>query len=211
MQRKDGHLSLRLAANIVDSLDAEAAMLEAASPGMRVTRADVARKYLLQGMVPGPNNNLAELRQLFFIESVLDLFAKNEEHSALWWRTDGEYAPVTFMVNCNDEFYWGTADAEPITSDNLAVLEQSYKDVTATGFKFAEVYGAMLFCARVRKERPQHAAYPRFDKRAQTENNISAWRALVDLFDAAGPPREVNSGNPYPHPYDDPNNIKQED
>lgn len=50
MQRKDGHLSLRLDSEIIKKLDAEAEHLAAASPGMRVTRADVARKHLLRGM-----------------------------------------------------------------------------------------------------------------------------------------------------------------
>lgn len=48
--RAEGHLSLRLDIRIVEELDAVAARMQEGSPGLRVTRADVARVYLLDGM-----------------------------------------------------------------------------------------------------------------------------------------------------------------
>jgi hypothetical protein len=50
MQNTTGHLSMRLERTVIDALDAEAAELAAQNPGMRITRADVARRYLLAGM-----------------------------------------------------------------------------------------------------------------------------------------------------------------
>jgi hypothetical protein len=103
---------------------------------------------------------------------------------AIWWRTDGTYAPVTFFVACNDVFVWGLADVETLTPANIDVFEKSVADCTA-GAKHGEIYAGALFCARVRGMRPQGAAYP--DE-----------RALWPLFDACGPQREIGLGNPYP-------------
>lgn len=47
--KRDAHLSMRLPEEIVTELDAEAADLEGRTPGMRVTRADVARSWLMAG------------------------------------------------------------------------------------------------------------------------------------------------------------------
>lgn len=95
----------------------------------------------------------------------------------VWWRVDGEYAPVTMLVNCNDVFYWGCADAEAITQENIGVFEQSYKD--------SETHGEVLFCCRVRKMRPQGAYYKYIDADEK------------HLFDDCGPPREKDMGNPH--------------
>lgn len=43
----------------------------------------------------------------------------------IWWRTDEEYAPITFLVNCNDLFAWGCADCERLTTDNIDLLEST--------------------------------------------------------------------------------------
>ena len=94
----------------------------------------------------------------------------------VWWRVDGEYAPITLFVNCNDLFYWGCSDAEVVTEKNIDIFEQAYKD--------SEDHGDLLFCCRVRKMRPQGAYYEYFSE----EDKV--------LFDACGPVREVGFGNP---------------
>ena len=98
------------------------------------------------------------------------------------WRTDSEYAPVSFFVNCNDLFFWGCADAEDVTPVNIALLEDSYREVHA--IQESNYFSQALFCSRVRGMRPQGAAYP---------ENESLW----PLFDACGPIRETGLGNPY--------------
>lgn len=120
---------------------------------------------------------------LEFVLRVLRAFADADATDDLWWRTDAEYAPVTFLVNCNDLFCWGSADAEEVTSENVSVFEQAVADVRAvTG---DEAYACELFAARVRRERPQGAAYPKN-------------RALWPLFDQCGSERQTGLGNPYP-------------
>ena len=101
-----------------------------------------------------------------------------------FWRTDGEYAPVSLFVKCNDLFYWGCADGEPLTPNNIHLLEQSIADCKAADPKFGYPYAPELFCCRARGERPQGCCYP--------EN-----RDLWPLFDACGPERAVGLGNPY--------------
>lgn len=116
----------------------------------------------------------------------------------IWWRTDNDkggdpwpaprdYSPVTFFVNCNDLFYWASADCEEVTEDNIALLEQTYaeceeleKNKPAEETKHASLYAEHLFCARSRKMRPQGACYKYYPE------------ALKPLFDACGPEREVD-------------------
>lgn len=129
-----------------------------------------------------------------FILRVLDVTAFDSTDD-IWWRTDNEYAPVTFWVTVNDCFYWASADLEKITPENVGELEKAYADCRAAmgGVGgIGEIYAPMLFAARMRKMRPQGAAYPQE-------------KELWPLFDAAGPERETDSlpfGNPRPHPRD---------
>lgn len=131
---------------------------------------------------------------------VLGVLAIGESESGLsslwedvWWRMDGEFAPVTFLLNCNDLFWWATADAETITPENLPALHQAVADVRAALGVAAEPdildkdrweawwkapgYASALFVARLRSMRPQRPCY-------------QGWpEALHPLFDACGPPR----------------------
>jgi len=103
---------------------------------------------------------------------------------SLWWRTDGNYSPVTMFVNCNDLFYWATADSEEIGLEDLDNLAQAVKDCdeaakeanpgskTLGGF-----YGDILWCCRQRKMRPQKPYYKNIEK------------YLHPLFDSCGPER----------------------
>ena len=109
----------------------------------------------------------------------------------LWWRTGGEYAPITLLVGCNDFFAWGCSDCEEITKQNIDVLEQAADDLKKVcsdrhGPTYREA--GLLFCARVRGRRPQGAYYEHLPK--------ETW----PLFDACGEPRATGVGNPKPRP-----------
>lgn len=121
-----------------------------------------------------------------------------DDHPELWWRTDGEYAPVTIFINCNDVFWWAVADLEQLTPENIGVWEQAYADLDALVpepqrgdydrlmHRFNVIANVnTLFCARVRGMRPQGCVYP------------NAAREVWPLFDACGPEREIDAGNPY--------------
>jgi hypothetical protein len=117
-----------------------------------------------------------------FALRVLDVIARADLHDSLWWRTDGDYGPVSFWILCNDVFAWACADAERITPETLPELEQAIRDeVAITG---TTIYADHLYCARRRGKRPQGAAYPD-DRR------------LWPLFDACGPERPIGLGNPH--------------
>lgn len=125
-----------------------------------------------------------------FAVEVLRRFAGDDtgaDADDLWWRTDGEYAPATFWVKCGDQFYWGCADLEELTPENLGTLDAAVADCRAVDPVVGGSYAAMLFCCRVRGMRPQGAAYP---------DDRRFW----ELLDACGPRREPGLGNPRPHP-----------
>ncbi len=69
-----------------------------------------------------------------------------------WWRVDGEYAPITIIVNCND-FFGPGSDAEciPKTKEALDAFEQAYADCKVAGLSY---YGSLLWAARHRNEGP---------------------------------------------------------
>jgi hypothetical protein len=108
-----------------------------------------------------------------FALRVLGLFAKHDCYSHLFWRTDGEFAPITFMVICNDIFYCAS-DCEDVTPDNIATLEKAFDECKALD---QVDWAPSLFVARVRGLRPQNAAYP------------TDCKALDALLDACGPER----------------------
>ncbi len=132
-----------------------------------------------------------------FILRVLGLFASHDiagDHP-LWWRTDSSYAPVTFLVICNDVFYWASGDAEPITPSNIALLESTLAEVAVLERECPDrvngpsIFDAVdLFCARVRGMRPQGAAYRGY--------HATLW----PLFDACGPERPATEPGNTPRP-----------
>jgi len=111
---------------------------------------------------------------------VLRVFAFDKTEM-VWWRTDEEYAPVTFFVNCNDLFFWGCSDCEPITAENIELLERTAAEIHDDHKQFM----GELFVARWRKMRPQGACY-------------KSWPDHIkELFNACGPERSIDIGNPY--------------
>lgn len=115
---------------------------------------------------------------------VLSLVAEYEQHDILWWRCDGDYAPITIWVRCSDAFCWGSADGEEVTPDNLPELRRAFEDAERVCPRFGKIYADTLFVARVRGMRPQGAAYPK------------DYPQLWPLFDACGPERETDLHNP---------------
>ena len=113
---------------------------------------------------------------------VLKIFSEHDACDDVWWRTDGDYAPVTFLVNCNDLFYWACADAEAITKCNIDALDQAFKDALES-HKYGCCHATLLFCCRQRGMRPQGAYYAHIPKE------------LWPLFDSCGPERKVEGGN----------------
>lgn len=111
---------------------------------------------------------------LQFIHDVLELFELADSFHDLTWRTEHKGTGVQFWVNCNDLFYWGTADAEPVeTKKDLELLRQTLsnlqnlekENITPMGVATSRVvpnkdsiatsYLGSLYAARKRRMRPQ--------------------------------------------------------
>lgn len=108
-------------------------------------------------------------------EELLKFASIHDIQNEIYWTEDLEFA-----ILCNDVFFWGCADAEEITEDDLELLKDSVND--------AGDFGTLLFCARKRKMRPQGAMYECIDK--------EYW----PLFDEAGPERNPNDPGNTPKP-----------
>ena len=106
-----------------------------------------------------------------FIKELLVLVAEYDLNDEIYWDVD-----LNFFAICNDIFWWGTADLEPITETDLDLLRQSTDDAGPNGI--------ILYCARKRKMRPQGTFY----KYIKIEEH--------KLFNACGPEREVDILNP---------------
>lgn len=111
-----------------------------------------------------------------FYLKVMELFSFDycEE---LFWRTDGEYAPLSIFVTCGDFFHFATADVEQITKENLPILIQAKKDVDELVDPYDAHWFSSLFAARVRKTKP--LAYY-LGEQSHIPN------VLIPLFEAAG-------------------------
>lgn len=131
-----------------------------------------------------------------FILKVLQITSNNDNCDDIWWRTDDEYAPVTFFINCSDQFFWGSADCVTLTPENINELKKAYEDAEKV-YKYGDCYGSSLFCCRINKMRPQGAYYSHIPKE------------LWSLFDECGPERETGFGNPYKPGEYDPNRLKK--
>ncbi len=102
---------------------------------------------------------------------LMEFIASEDMQSSVYWTQD-----LSVTLDCSDSFSWGTADAEPLTIEQLPILKQAIID--------AEYDAELLYCARVRKMRPQGAMYEYIDEKK--------W----DLFNACGPEREIDFLNP---------------
>lgn len=131
----------------------------------------------------------SDTQVLALVRRVLTVYDEADNHELLFWRVGREtLGKIELYARCNDLFWWGTADAEEITADNVAILERTLVDlrdisVTERSGKaakrdFPELYLSELFAARSRKMRPQRPCY---DTMSQP---------IAALFDACGPERD---------------------
>lgn len=112
---------------------------------------------------------------------IFQLFAKHDIEDMLYWCCQDD--DVSFYINTNDHFWLGTADAEIVILESLSLLAECIEKCLAIDPVCGAIHGCYLYAGRVRKLRPQGAAYPEE-------------RDLWPLFDACGPEREINDANP---------------
>lgn len=130
---------------------------------------------------------MSNKKMIGFIMAVLKLCDRFEIHDSLYWDFEDGDDKISFTITCNDVFWWGCSDCEKITPENIHLLEKSLDDCKKIS-RITVLYGTDLFVARVRKMRPQGAAY---------RNNLPDYKKLWLLYDSCGPERELGLGNPY--------------
>lgn len=113
---------------------------------------------------------------------VVTILADHDLYDEIYWERGPDGERIIPSIICNDMFFWGFADSEPIELDQIGRVKQAIKDCDAVG---DEGYGLSLFVCRARKMRPQGAFYSFID------------RAMWPLFDTCGPERATGPGNPY--------------
>jgi hypothetical protein len=116
--------------------------------------------------------------ELSFVRQVMFLFDSADIHSEMYWHVGDDGIRLLALVS--DVFMWGCADAEDITPERLPVLQQAYDDLAVVD---GLPHLAELYAARIRRMRPQGAAY-------------SDSPGVRFLFDKCGPERETGLGNP---------------
>ncbi len=104
-----------------------------------------------------------------FIVEMLSLHSENLFPNVLggidmWFKTDT--GAVKFLLNCNDLFAWGTADAEEVEPCDFDNLKEAISDikhlVEINNFQEEMLIGWLssdLFACRKRKMRPQKPWY----------------------------------------------------
>lgn len=135
--------------------------------------------------------------------------AERDANSSIMWNVDGDQ--IAIAANCSDFFDWGTADCEEITAENFPVLQQAVSDIASIpGADPSD--GFLLFCARVRNQRPQGAYYKYLTAHCRKPDGLNEYgnpKSTVDeeaserstelvreLFNAAGPERKIDIWNP---------------
>lgn len=103
-----------------------------------------------------------------WILDLLRLF-EDDDCNSLWWRINS--GDLRMLVHCSDTFYWGTADCEPVTADDLPELTRAKADLPDDDWP-------ILWVARKRQMRPMPPYYKGFSTQTAA------------LFDTAGPERE---------------------
>lgn len=98
-------------------------------------------------------------------------------------RPDYDTQNIMICVHCSDMFFWGTADAEELTPEDLPDLQKAIQDVKTAGeFGF---YGVDLWTARKRNLLPQNAWL----------NTLP--RDLAQIYIQEFEAREPDFGNPH--------------
>ena len=106
--------------------------------------------------------------------NLLKLAAKYDIKDTLLWSEE-----LDFSIMCSDAFFYATADAEDVLSqEDVDLLEQCVEDCLELDNGLGEVYGPLLYVAKKRKMRPLLDIYTHIPK------------AVQELLNACGPERE---------------------
>ena len=100
-----------------------------------------------------------------FVKKLLSYISEHYMCDEVWWDTD-----LHFFIKIDDNAFNNTNDMEEITEEDFQILEKAVMD--------SVMDGALLYCARKRKMRPNKLYYRHIVKPNR------------HLFDECGPERE---------------------
>lgn len=127
------------------------------------------------GTVPEPS--------LEFLLRLLRILDQIDCRDELFWRTPASRFPgYTFFIDCSDLFSWGTSDLEEIHEGNIEVFEGAVADLKVVAPN-ADRLAPDLFCARMRKMRPQAPWY----RQAFWGMAVDIEASITALFNDCGP------------------------
>lgn len=106
-----------------------------------------------------------------FLLELIEFLTNNLSSSSYFFDIDKENKTYECSINCNDLFFWASADRLEITKDNFSLLKETYKELDS---KYRRKFTGDLFACRVRKMKPQEACYKIYPKE------------IHHLFDACG-------------------------
>lgn len=102
------------------------------------------------------------------------------------------------VANCNDFFYWACADGEELTDADVPAALKAIADCETALAGTGTLWGVSLWVCRKRGSRPQGGWYATSGYWKDREGGIP--KALYSLFNACGPHRKSEFGNPYATP-----------
>jgi len=95
--------------------------------------------------------------------NLLKLAAKYDIKDTLLWSEE-----LDFSIMCSDAFFYATADAEDVLSqEDVDLLEQCIKDCLNAKDGLGELRGTLLYVAKKRKMRPLPDIYTHISKVVQ--------------------------------------------
>lgn len=130
---------------------------------------------------------MTESEENKYFRAIIDITSKHEIDEELFWVKDNNN--YIALIICNDVFMWGCSDATRIEPHEVGDLRKACNDCENEE-RFTGHVGALLFCARKNKMRPQGAFYKFIES------------SLHKLFNKCGPKRKTGFGNPYDNDVD---------
>lgn len=129
-----------------------------------------------------------------FILKVLSLYAKYGLQSCLTYRTDGEYAPITFWADSSQDLFGPMCNTDvTLTSENLPLFEQALRDCFNVS-KACAYYGLDLFICRTLKRKPDYTVWPQSEVYRRNEEYSPLFLKIKFLFDSVQESDEILEG-----------------
>jgi hypothetical protein len=111
------------------------------------------------------------------IKKFIEIFDELDfDYRSVYFGVDENTDEIKIIVYCNDLFYWGCADGEEVTEENIHLIKEAYEKIDS--IDWCQTTTLDLFCCMSRQMRPQSPCYYHIEQKY--------WH----LFDECGEERE---------------------